>query len=77
MYILVNKSKGKAWMKIYNSIFLRKSYRENGKIKKRTIAKLSNCTSEEIEAIKLALKHKNDITQLHASKIFLSNIKQL
>jgi len=33
---------------------LRQSYRENGKVKHRTIANLSSCSAEEIEAIKLA-----------------------
>lgn len=62
MHIVENKSKkGK---KIYQSILLRESYRENGKVKKRTIANLSHCTPEEIAAIKLSLKYKNDISAL-------------
>ncbi len=62
MHIVINKSKqGK---KIYNSILLRESYREDGKVKKRTIANLSNCTPDEIAAITLALKHKDDLSQL-------------
>ena len=50
--------------KIYSSIILRESYRENGKVKKRTIANLSNCSAEEIQAIELALAHKKDLTDL-------------
>lgn len=62
MHIVINKTKhGK---KIYNSILLRESYREDGKVKKRTIANLSNCHPGEIEAIKLALKHKDDLGSL-------------
>jgi transposase len=62
MHIVINKSKqGK---KIYNSILLRESYREDGKVKKRTIANLSNCSPDEIAAITLALKHKDDLSQL-------------
>jgi hypothetical protein len=62
MHIVINKTKhGK---KIYNSILLRESYREDGKVKKRTIANLSNCHPEEIEAIKLALQHKDDLSSL-------------
>lgn len=62
MHIVINKSKhGK---KIYNSILLRESFREGGKVKKRTIANLSNCSKEEIEAIAFALKHKGDLDQL-------------
>lgn len=59
MHIVENKSK--SGKKIYRSILLRESYREEGKVKKRTIANLSNCTPQEIEAIKLALAHKNDL----------------
>jgi len=62
MHIVVNKSKhGK---KIYNSILLRESFREGGKVKKRTIANLSHCSNEEVEAIAFALKHKGDLDQL-------------
>ena len=43
---------------------LRDSYRQDGKVKHRTIANLSSCTPEEIEAIKLALRHKDDLTTL-------------
>ncbi len=70
MYVAENKSKqntkkGKA---IYRSILLRRSYRENGKIKKETIANLSKCPREEIEAIKLALKYKDDLSKLGSLK---------
>ena len=62
MHIVENKSKhGK---KIYSSVLLRESYRENGKVKKRTIANISHCSREEIEAIKLALRHKDDLSKL-------------
>jgi transposase len=62
MHIVENKSKqGK---KIYQSVLLRESYRENGKVKKRTIANLSNCSAEEISAIKLALQYKGDLSKL-------------
>jgi transposase len=62
MHLVVNKVKhGK---KIYNSVLLRESYREGGKVKKRTIANLSHCSKEEIEAIRLALKCKGNLSQL-------------
>lgn len=50
--------------KIYTRHLLRESYREGKKVKKRTIANLSACSVEEIEAIRLALRHKKDLTQL-------------
>ena len=66
MYIVANKSsKGK---KIYNSVLLRESYREGGKVKKRTIANLSRCTPEEIAAIRLALEHKGNLADLGVLK---------
>ena len=56
--------------KTYTRYLLRDSFRENGKVKHRTIASLSSCSQEEIDAIKLALKHKGDLTHL-------VNIKQI
>jgi len=47
--------------KKYKRVLLRESYRENGKVKKKTIASLCNCTDEEITAITLALKNKKDL----------------
>lgn len=62
MHIVENTSKqGKM---IYRSILLRESYRESGKVKKRTIANLSNCSQKEIAAIKLALRYKDDLSSL-------------
>ena len=48
----------------YTRHLLRESYREDGKVKKRSIANLSRCSREEIEAIRLALRYKNDLTAL-------------
>ncbi len=52
------------WGKTYPRHLLRESFRENGKVKHRTLANLSHCTGEEIAALKLALKHKGDLTKL-------------
>ena len=62
MYIDTSYSKQHG--KIYVRYLLRDSYRENGKVKHRTIANLSHCTEEEIAAFKLALKHKGNLTNL-------------
>jgi hypothetical protein len=59
MYIDTSTTKGK-----YTRYLLRQSYREGGKVKHRTIANLSHCTKEEIEAIRLALKHKDKLVSL-------------
>lgn len=66
MYITVTTSKGKN--KTYHSVLLRESYREGGKVKNRTIANLSHCKPKEIEAIRLALQHKDDLAALKAVK---------
>lgn len=68
MHIVENKSAHRSGKKIYHSTLLRESYRENGKVRKRTIANLSNCKPEEIAAIKLALKHKDDLSVLGSLK---------
>ena len=64
MHVVTNKSAPKNSKKIYQSVLLRESYREGGKVKKRTIANLSGCKPEEIAAIKLALKHKDDLAEI-------------
>ncbi|MCP4628765.1 MAG: hypothetical protein GY850_35455 [bacterium] len=43
---------------------LRNSYRKNGKVQHDTIANLSMCSAEEIEAIKFALKNKKNLAAL-------------
>ncbi|WP_296897150.1 IS1634 family transposase, partial [Thiohalocapsa sp.] len=43
---------------------LRTSYREEGRVKHKTIANLSQCSDEEIAAIRLALKHKDQLAAL-------------
>lgn len=68
MHIVVNKSVPKRSKKIYKSVLLRESYRENGKVRKRTIANLSRCKPEEIAAFKLALKYKDNLTELGSLK---------
>jgi len=50
--------------KTYTSHLLRQAYRDNGRVRHRTIANLSRCSTDEIEAIRLALQHKGDLTQL-------------
>ena len=54
--------------KTYRRHLLRTSYREKGKVKKRTLANLSQCSEEEIAAIRLALQHKADLSQLGSAK---------
>jgi len=48
----------------YTPHLLRESYRANGKGLHRTIANLSHCSAAEIEAMRLALRHKQDLENL-------------
>ena len=50
--------------KTYTRHLLRESYRANGKVLHRTIANLSQCSAAEIEAMRLALRHKQDLENL-------------
>ena len=50
--------------KKYTSHLLRQAYRDGGKVRHRTIANLTGCSQEELDAIRLALQHKGDLTQL-------------
>ena len=50
--------------KTYTRCLLRESYRENGKVKNRTLGNISNCSEAEIAAMKLALKHKDNLSAL-------------
>jgi hypothetical protein len=52
--------------KVYTRVLLRESYREDGKVKHRTIANLSKCSDQEIAAFKLALQHKHDLATFRA-----------
>ncbi len=54
--------------KTYTTYLLRHAYRHNGKVRHRTIANLSACSEDEIRAIRLALQHKGDLTQLASLK---------
>jgi hypothetical protein len=49
---------------VYRCVLLRQSYREGGKVKNRTLAHLSHCSPQEVEAIRVALQHKDDLAVL-------------
>ena len=55
--------------KDYQRHLLRETYREDGKVKHRTLANLTHCKPEEVEAIRLALKHKGDLPRSLASAV--------
>ena len=47
--------------KVFTRHLLRTSFREDGKVKHKTIANVSACSDTEVAAIRLALKHKNNL----------------
>jgi Transposase DDE domain len=50
--------------KTYTRHLLRESYRAHGKVLHRTIANVSHCSAAEIEAMRLALRHKEALEHL-------------
>lgn len=64
----VDSSSTTANGKTYHRHLLRQSYREAGKVRHRTIANISQCSPEEIEAIRLALRHKGNLEAMVAER---------
>src|SRR5262245_22004730 len=50
--------------KTYTRHLLRESYRAHGKVLHRTIANVSHCSEAEIAALRLALRHKENLEHL-------------
>ena len=59
MYIAITKKKYKD--NCHKQILLRESYREDGKVKTRTLLNMTNLPKDQVEAIAAALKNKDDI----------------
>lgn len=68
MYITEIKTKTKSGKLSYTCTLLRQSYRENGEVKTKTIANLTGATEQEIEAMRVALKHKGNLSVLGSVK---------
>jgi transposase len=66
MFIDISKIKSKSG-EIYTRALLRIAYRENGKVKHRTMGNLSQCSPKEIEAIRFALKNKDRLPEILAN----------
>lgn len=60
----VDTCKYKRGERTYKRSLLRHGYREDGKVKHKTIANLSHFSDVEIESLKIALSMKNDIAAL-------------
>jgi hypothetical protein len=50
--------------RVYESIYLRESYRDGHRVRKRNIANLTHCDPQEIAAIELALQFKGNLAAL-------------
>jgi len=59
MYIAITRKKYKETY--HEQILLRESYREDGKVKTRTLLNLTNKPKDQVQAIAAALKNKDDI----------------
>ena len=59
VYIVTTKKEYKGT--IHKQILLRESYREDGKVKSRTLLNLTNKPKEQVEAVIAALRNKDDI----------------
>jgi transposase len=66
--IYLDRSKTTLHGKTYHRVLLRQSFRQDGKVKHRTIANLSDCSQEELQAVELALKHKHDLDSLRPAE---------
>ncbi len=62
--MFVEEIKSKQNGKIYKTYLLRETFRQDGKVKHRTIANISSCSQKEIKAIRLALRFKDDLANL-------------
>jgi transposase len=72
----VDRSKVSVRGKTYHRVLLRQSYRQQGKVKHRTIANLSACSPEEVQAIELAFRHKKDLTALQLNQSAPLHLRQ-
>jgi len=50
--------------RVYESIYLRESYRDGRRVRKRNIANLTHCDPQEIAAIEMALQFKGNLAAL-------------
>lgn len=71
MFIVRNESKHSSG-KVYRSVLLRQSYREDNKVKKRTILNLSSWSEEEINALDYALKNKKMLSPCNGNGLSLT-----
>jgi transposase len=66
MYITEIPTKTKSGKLSHLCILLRESYYDKGRVRNRTLANLTHCKPEEIKAMRLALKHKGNLTNIRS-----------
>ena len=66
MYITEVLTKTKTGQISHRCILLRETYRENGKVKNRTLANLTHCNPQDVAALRLALQRKGALPDLTA-----------
>jgi hypothetical protein len=64
MYITEVLTKTKTGAIAHRCVLLRETYRENGKVKNRTLANLTHWPPQNVAALRLALQHKGKLTDL-------------
>ena len=62
--MFIDTTISKRGTKVYVRHLLRSSFRENGKVKHKTLLNLSSCSDDEIAALKLAFKHKKNLSAI-------------
>ncbi len=63
MYLDTSKIKTSSG-KTYTRVLLRRAFRKDGKVKHETLGNLSQCSKEEISAIRFALKNKDRLPEI-------------
>lgn len=67
--MFIQRNKRKVGDKVYQSILLQESYRENGKVKHRHILNITHWKPEQIEALDMALKGNKELKGLKMGDI--------
>lgn len=62
--MFIDDQKYKRNGKEYRRVLLRSGSRVNGKVKLKTIANISDCSAEEIQALKIALKNSDSLSKV-------------
>jgi hypothetical protein len=76
MYITEVLTKTTTGTIAHRCILLRESYREDGKVKTRTLANLTHCPLQDVVALRWALQHKHDLLSPEESARLLERLER-